>query len=335
MRERENNFGDKLREIKADMSVTAFAEKLGLSRQTVGFYLNGDRIPDILTLKQICEKCNVSADDILDISNPERKWIMANETRPPKDIEGIVCSGIDGGWWRPQKIEVDEYGEVTAILSGKSRKVYAWTKIPNPPIKEKPKRNCKKDCDPRKGRQRNILQWPFGLLAAIDKEYFKANILLAETPAGFYDALDMALAKLTERERNMLLEYYRDALTLRLIAKNWGLTTERVRQILHKATRKMNRAECKEMLRSGEMRIIEMAYPTPDSNELDCSDDTLSVRSFNALKRSGVNSKTDLLRLTDEQLLAIRNIGKSSLRNVKEYKEKILTEIENSTRRAK
>lgn len=47
------------------MSTTEFAEKLGLSRQTVGFYLNGDRIPDALTLRQICERCSISADYLL------------------------------------------------------------------------------------------------------------------------------------------------------------------------------------------------------------------------------------------------------------------------------
>ena len=56
------------------MNTTEFAEKLGLSRQTVGFYLNGDRIPDALTLRQICEKCSVSADWLLglsDVKSPE------------------------------------------------------------------------------------------------------------------------------------------------------------------------------------------------------------------------------------------------------------------------
>lgn len=47
------------------MNTTEFAEKLGLSRQTVGFYLNGDRIPDALTLRQICERCSISADYLL------------------------------------------------------------------------------------------------------------------------------------------------------------------------------------------------------------------------------------------------------------------------------
>ncbi|MEF2838612.1 MAG: helix-turn-helix transcriptional regulator [Oscillospiraceae bacterium] len=52
-----------------DMSATDFADKLGLSRQTVGFYLSGKRIPDSETLAQICERCNVSADYLLGLSD--------------------------------------------------------------------------------------------------------------------------------------------------------------------------------------------------------------------------------------------------------------------------
>ena len=58
----------RLKELQGDMSATDFAKKIGLSRQTVGFYLNGDRIPDSETLIQICQSCNVSADWLLGLS---------------------------------------------------------------------------------------------------------------------------------------------------------------------------------------------------------------------------------------------------------------------------
>lgn len=64
-------FRDNLRELMGDLSVTDFAQKIGLSRQTVGFYLNGDRIPDCETLVQICQKCNVSANWLLGLSGPK------------------------------------------------------------------------------------------------------------------------------------------------------------------------------------------------------------------------------------------------------------------------
>lgn len=51
-----------------DMTIQEFAEKLGMSRPTVGFYAAGQRIPDALGIKTISEKCNVSADWLLGLS---------------------------------------------------------------------------------------------------------------------------------------------------------------------------------------------------------------------------------------------------------------------------
>lgn len=62
-------FTKRFRELQGKKSNTEFAEFLGLSRQTVGFYCNGDRIPDALGLKEIAEKCNVSADWLLGLSD--------------------------------------------------------------------------------------------------------------------------------------------------------------------------------------------------------------------------------------------------------------------------
>lgn len=55
-------FKYRLKELQGVMTNTEFAEFLGMSRQTVGFYLNGDRIPDALGLLDISEKCHVSTD---------------------------------------------------------------------------------------------------------------------------------------------------------------------------------------------------------------------------------------------------------------------------------
>lgn len=62
-------FRERFRELQGDMSNTEFAEFLGISRQTVGFYCNGERIPDALGVRAIAEKCNVSADWLLGLSN--------------------------------------------------------------------------------------------------------------------------------------------------------------------------------------------------------------------------------------------------------------------------
>lgn len=70
-------FTERFRELRGERDNTEFGKFLGISRQTVGFYYNGDRIPDALGLKQIAEKCGVSADWLLGLSEhrtiPERQ----------------------------------------------------------------------------------------------------------------------------------------------------------------------------------------------------------------------------------------------------------------------
>ena len=61
-------FTERFRELQGEKSNTEFADFLGISRQTVGFYCNGDRVPDALTLVKISQKCGVSADWLLGLS---------------------------------------------------------------------------------------------------------------------------------------------------------------------------------------------------------------------------------------------------------------------------
>jgi DNA-directed RNA polymerase subunit alpha len=58
----------------------------------------------------------------------------------------------------------------------------------------------------------------------------------------------------------------------------------------------------------GKERILEMTI-----EELD-----LSVRSFNCLKRAGINTVDDLINKTEEEMMKVRNLGKKSFDEVKE-----------------
>lgn len=79
----------RLKELQGDMSATDFAKKIGLSRQTVGFYLNGDRIPDSETLIQICQSCHVSADWLLGLSE--------EKTMDSSAQSASLYTGLSGG----------------------------------------------------------------------------------------------------------------------------------------------------------------------------------------------------------------------------------------------
>jgi transcriptional regulator with XRE-family HTH domain len=55
--------------LRGELSQAEFAKKLGVSRPTIGFYENGERVPDILMLKKIAETYKVSADWLLGLSD--------------------------------------------------------------------------------------------------------------------------------------------------------------------------------------------------------------------------------------------------------------------------
>lgn len=73
-------FADRFIELRGNRTQDEFSKFLGISRPTVGFYESGQRIPDALVLRQISEKCNVSADYLLGLTD---------EKTPEQDIQAI------------------------------------------------------------------------------------------------------------------------------------------------------------------------------------------------------------------------------------------------------
>ncbi len=61
-----------------------------------------------------------------------------------------------------------------------------------------------------------------------------------------------------------------------------------------------------ERAQSGQSKVLEMTI-----EELD-----LSVRSYNCLKRAGINTVEDLIAKTDEDMMKVRNLGRKSLEEV-------------------
>lgn len=47
----------------------------------------------------------------------------------------------------------------------------------------------------------------------------------------------------------------------------------------------------------------------------------LSVRSYNCLKRAGINTVQELTQKTEEEMMRVRNLGKKSLEEVKQKLE--------------
>jgi len=54
---------------ESGMSVAKFADHCGVSRSSMQYYLDGDRNPDSVRIKKICDACSVSADWLLGTSD--------------------------------------------------------------------------------------------------------------------------------------------------------------------------------------------------------------------------------------------------------------------------
>ncbi len=104
-------FKNRLRHIRESLGMTQeeFAKFLGLSRPTIGFYERADkengRIPDAEVLKRICEKCEVSADYLLGITDENAISGLSSYT-------GLSQTSIE----YLHNLTVSKWGERSAIL---------------------------------------------------------------------------------------------------------------------------------------------------------------------------------------------------------------------------
>ena len=82
-------FAERFNNLRGEKTQGEFADFIGISRPTVGFYENGERIPDALTLRQIAKKCGVSADWLLALSEVKN---------PDATLQGVCAyTGLDEG----------------------------------------------------------------------------------------------------------------------------------------------------------------------------------------------------------------------------------------------
>lgn len=81
-----SEFCDNLNLLKEGMTIEQFAKKAGISRATAGFYLHGDRVPDVVTLTRICKAFGCSSDWILGLSG-----VVCGE-----DCDPVVASHYTG-----------------------------------------------------------------------------------------------------------------------------------------------------------------------------------------------------------------------------------------------
>ena len=165
----------------------------------------------------------------------------------------------------------------------------------------------KKKVSPRKE------QYPLNLIHAI-KEGFEWD----QTPDQIA-GLEYALTYLADKERECIVLYYQNRMTYREIGDIYHLSTERIRQIVKNAERKLRHPLRFNYIRYGYEGNIERLTPkyelTEEEKLVDLLDTPievmdLSIRAFNCLKRGNINTVSDITEgLKKDDIMKIRNMG--------------------------
>ena len=112
-------------------------------------------------------------------------------------------------------------------------------------------------------RERNEAPWPYNLLDDIvcpyvnnreraEDEYWNETLNASQE-----EGLRMVLDGLSERERECVYYYYKDGLTLEGVGEKYGVSRERIRQLLAKAVRKMRHPARRRLIDYGPDMVAE------------------------------------------------------------------------------
>lgn len=147
--------------------------------------------------------------------------------------------------------------------------------------------------------------------------------------------LNFSINTLSEREANILDEYYENKLSLREIAKIFTLTGSRIQQIRDKSLRKLRHPSRSNYIKFGYEGYTEIVNNKKkefknvlnneriEDNKIEELD--LSVRAYNCLKRSGINKVSDIKNMM--QLMTMRNCGRKTSKEIMNKLKEIGYEI--------
>lgn len=147
-----------------------------------------------------------------------------------------------------------------------------------------------------------------------------------ELAEDFDGTLEYVLHNLTERERKVIKMRFEENLTYEKCGKAFGVTRERIRQVEVKALRKLRHPSRATMIKYGIRKYIDRQVngitefyearlrgkEPPQLENMSIENMDLSVRSYNCLKRAGIVTVKDLIKLEPNELASIRNLGRRS-----------------------
>lgn len=189
--------------------------------------------------------------------------------------------------------------------------------------------------------------YPYNLMVALtENESDGMNVLDDDRIAG----LEYALSTLTERQRTVCKMRFEDEMTYEQIAKRFGLTRERIRQVLAKAIRTLRHPSRFKYIQhgveiaSGKLKAQMQARQAEElerlmdverrrsevRNILDRPVEALglSVRAFNCLWRDEIKTVEQLMTLEVDDIKRMRCAGRKTLAEILGAQEQIKRELE-------
>ena len=176
-----------------------------------------------------------------------------------------------------------------------------------------------------------------------------SNIDIAYIEEHFDSNFMEVIKSFTEREQRIILKRIKEGYTLEAVALQENFSRERIRQIEARTIRRLRHPARIEMLRYGkevkslrddikklemelEAKKIEIMYQLKNPEmikltkeerltTLSIVDLDLSVRAYRCLMRSGIDNIGLLITKTEDDLSRIRNLGRKSMKEIKQKLE--------------
>ena len=176
----------------------------------------------------------------------------------------------------------------------------------------------------RSSRQSIVkLPYPQNLITAA---FQGTDLPMPEITEDIVAGLKTALSSLSSREQVILHRSYEERLTQKSTAEFLNISASRVGFLEHQALRKLRSAQRVQYIIYGEQGLKEREesirreklerfdaekYKTILSIRFEELD--LTVRSFNCLRRAGYEKVADIIGLTEDEILGIKNLGRKNL----------------------
>lgn len=180
-------------------------------------------------------------------------------------------------------------------------------------------------------RRRKIIKetYPLNLMLMLNDSTILDNTIPVDNITDDMIAgLEYALSTLPPRDQTIIQMRYAEHKPFSQIAKEFDVTTERIRTVEHRAITRLRRPNllCHIVygLRGNEIRLQELK----EERKKECADKTEQIRIFdmdigiraqNRLIASGYTTIEDIISLTEDQIDNIRQLGKQSRVEIARY----------------